>query len=137
MWHVLEHLENPAGVLERLKELLAPGGVVFIEVPNADDALAALYGCRAFQDFTYWECHLYLYNSRTLDDLIRKAGLRTKFLTQIQRYPLANHLYWLVHGKPGGHVEWSMLDSPELNHAYEKMLAGIGRADTLLAEVCR
>jgi SAM-dependent methyltransferase len=34
MWHVLEHLANPAEVLERIAERLEPGGVLAIGVPN-------------------------------------------------------------------------------------------------------
>jgi len=34
MWHVLEHLPNPAEVLERIAAQLEPGGVLAIGVPN-------------------------------------------------------------------------------------------------------
>jgi hypothetical protein len=34
LWHVLEHLPNPAEVLERTAEKLEPGGVLAIGVPN-------------------------------------------------------------------------------------------------------
>jgi SAM-dependent methyltransferase len=34
MWHVLEHLSNPAEVIERVVDKLEPGGVLAIGVPN-------------------------------------------------------------------------------------------------------
>jgi 2-polyprenyl-3-methyl-5-hydroxy-6-metoxy-1,4-benzoquinol methylase len=34
--HVLEHVNNPQIVLEKAKEHLAPGGVLIVDVPNAD-----------------------------------------------------------------------------------------------------
>jgi SAM-dependent methyltransferase len=34
MWHVLEHLSNPAEVIERVADKLEPGGVLAIGVPN-------------------------------------------------------------------------------------------------------
>jgi 2-polyprenyl-3-methyl-5-hydroxy-6-metoxy-1,4-benzoquinol methylase len=34
MWHVLEHLIDPAAALVRARELLLPGGMLFIELPN-------------------------------------------------------------------------------------------------------
>lgn len=135
MWHVLEHLEDPIEVLSQLKRLLAPQGVIYIEVPNAEDALLSLYQSKAFADFTYWECHLFLYNNETLKKLVEKAGMKISFQTQIQRYPLANHLYWLVNGLPGGHIQWNMMKKDSLDQEYEKLLVGLGKADTLLAEV--
>lgn len=135
MWHVLEHLENPIALLHRLKKLLVPNGVIYIEVPNAEDALLSLYQSNAFADFTYWECHLFLYSNETLKNLIEKAGLKIAFQTQIQRYSLANHLYWLANGLPGGHIQWNMMNSHSLNEEYEKLLVGLGKADTLIAEI--
>jgi SAM-dependent methyltransferase len=34
MWHVLEHLSNPAEILEQVAQKLQPGGVLAIGVPN-------------------------------------------------------------------------------------------------------
>lgn len=135
MWHVLEHLQDPIASLHRLKKLLAPHGVIYIEVPNAEDALLSLYQNSSFADFTYWECHLFLYNNETLKKLIEQAGMKIVFQTQIQRYSLANHLYWLTKGLPGGHIQWNMLNRHSLDQEYEKLLVGLGIADTLIAEI--
>jgi len=35
LWHVLEHLDDPAGALARLAGWLCPGGVILVGVPNA------------------------------------------------------------------------------------------------------
>lgn len=135
LWHVLEHLEDPIHILERLGRLLKPNGVIIIEVPNAEDALSTLYENKEYKDFTYWECHLFLYNNDTLREVVKKAGMQVRFQTQIQRYPLSNHLYWLTNGRPGGHVIWDVMNRDGLNDEYEKMLVSIGKADTLLIEI--
>lgn len=135
LWHVFEHLEDPIGILRRLQKLLAPKGIIYIEVPNAEDALLSLYDCDAFADFTYWECHLFLFNNETLRHVIERAGMKVSFQTQMQRYPLSNHLYWLTYGKPGGHMQWSFMNRDFMDKEYEKMLVGIGKADTLMAEI--
>ena len=103
--------------------------------PNADDALLTLYQSKPFSEFTYWSCHLFLYTESTLAKLAEKAGLRINYIKQVQRYNLANHLYWLSKGKPGGHKEWHFMDSDDLNSAYEKQLASIGGCDTLLGSL--
>jgi len=135
LFHVLEHLQNPIRVLRLLADLLDNNGKIIIEVPNADDALLSTFKNDSFADFTYWMCHLYLYSNQTLKALIEKAGLKVKFIQQIQRYPLANHLYWLSHNKPGGHQEWGMLTDYELDKAYEDKIAKLGIADTIIAVV--
>ncbi len=110
-FHVLEHIKDPIELLKKLASKLKGNGQIIIEVPNADDALLSLYKSKAFSEFTYWSCHLFLFNNETLKLLIKKAGLRVQYIKQIQRYPLSNHLYWLSFGKPGGHQKWGFLDS--------------------------
>lgn len=134
-FHVVEHLPDPRVTLARLAQLLARGGELVIEVPNSEDALLTLYACEAFTHFTYWSQHLFLFNPGTLSDLVGQAGLKLRWIKQVQRYPLSNHLYWLSRGKPGGHQKWSFIDSPALDDAYSAQLAAMGRCDTLLAGV--
>ncbi|WP_391120342.1 class I SAM-dependent methyltransferase [Psychrobacillus sp. L3] len=134
LFHVVEHLVNPKEILNNLKKYLNPNGVIIIEVPNADDALLTLYNSKEFADFTYWSCHVYLYNSHTLKKLVEQADYQVKLVKQIQRYPLSNHLYWLSQGKPGGHNYLGLLDNVLLNQEYEDTLAAIGKCDTLLIE---
>ncbi len=44
MFHVLEHLRDPAGALAWVGGLLNPGGRVIIQVPNADSLQARVFG---------------------------------------------------------------------------------------------
>lgn len=137
LFHVLEHLPDPIQVLKELSAKLNEKGSIIIEVPNANDALLNLYRSKPFSEFTYWSCHLFLYTESTLANLLKEAGLRVNYIKQVQRYSLANHLYWLSKGKPGGQEKWHFLDSSELNSAYEKQLASIGGCDTLLGSFSR
>jgi len=137
MFHVLEHIPDPKSILVELTGILANDGQIIVEVPNADDALLTLYQCEPFSNFTYWSCHLFLFTVKTLKMLFSQINLKVNYIKQIQRYPLANHLYWLANGKPGGHQKWHFLNSPELHAAYEKQLAAIGKCDTILASVSR
>lgn len=134
-FHVVEHLSNPIDTLKALANKLSSGGRMVIEVPNSEDVLLTLYESDAFQRFTYWSQHLFLFNPETLKRLLNKAGLRIISIQQYQRYPISNHLHWLSKGLPGGHQRWSFLDTFELNAAYANTLAAIGKCDTLLAHV--
>ena len=137
MFHVLEHIPDPKTILGELSEMLANAGQIIVEVPNADDALLTLYQCEPFSHFTYWSCHLFLFTAKTLEMLFDQMNLKVNYIKQIQRYPLANHLYWLANGKPGGHQKWHFLDSSEMHAAYEKQLAAIGKCDTIVASISR
>lgn len=131
MFMVIEHLNNPDDILSKIYDVLVPGGMLIVETVNSDDALISKYSCKNFMDFTYWSEHVILFNSITLETLIKRNGFITNWNTQIQRYSLANHLYWLAHGKPGGHMKWTEFNEKELNDAYEKKLVSLGIADTL------
>ena len=133
MFHVLEHIDAPISLLKDIARHLSAGGQIVVEVPNAEDALLSLYGCEDFADFTYWKCHIYLYTEDTLRRLAKKAGLRVRFMQQVQRYPLSNHLHWLSKGRPGGHFVWSFLDEGRLSECYGNKLAKLGIADTIIA----
>ncbi len=134
-FHVVEHLQDPVGMLFDLSKLLKQGGRMVVEVPSSEDALLNLYDCDAFQRFTYWSQHLFLFNAKTLEILARQAGLRVAAIQHYQRYPLSNHLHWLSQSKPGGHQRWAYLDTPELTKAYANALASIGKTDTLIAHL--
>ncbi len=134
-FHVIEHLPDPRSILQDLAACLAPGGRLILEVPSSQDALLTLYDNEAFQHFTYWSQHLYLFNPETLRQLATQAGVRVIAIQQLQRYSLANHCYWLSKGRPGGHKRWAFLDTPELTRAYAAALAAVGHCDTIIAHV--
>lgn len=130
-FHVVEHLPDPISLIRKLATKLKPDGCLVVEVPNSEDALLRLYRSKAFSEFTYWSCHLYLFNTSTLKNLMEKSGLKTYFIKHIQRYPLSNHLYWLSSGRPGGHKAYSIFNK-EIDLHYEAALASIGMTDTII-----
>jgi 2-polyprenyl-3-methyl-5-hydroxy-6-metoxy-1,4-benzoquinol methylase len=65
MMHVLEHLPNPIGYLENLREkILEPSGWLLLEVPN-------LYAHDCFE-----VAHLVSFSAHTLTQAVQKAGYR-------------------------------------------------------------
>jgi SAM-dependent methyltransferase len=73
-WHSLEHLPLPGEAVRRAASLLAPGGVAFIAVPNADSVQASLFGDRWLAlDLPRHLAHL---PAHVLLDGLAAAGLR-------------------------------------------------------------
>ncbi|MBM9501938.1 class I SAM-dependent methyltransferase [Leptospira sp. 201903071] len=133
LFHVFEHLVNPIETLRLIKERLKKGGKVILEIPHAKDFLFDFLDCDSFKKFTFWSEHLILHTRESLRAFLCEAGFSKIEIVGVQRYPLANHLFWLKNGAPGGHHQWSFLSSKELDNAYENKLASLDMTDTLLA----
>jgi len=134
-FHVFEHLIDPRMILKELMLLLKDDGELIIEVPSSDDALLTLYNCEPFTKFTYWSQHIYLFNPHTLSELVKQSGFKVKWVKQVQRYTLSNHLYWLSKGKPGGHDKWAFLNNQLLDSLYASHIGSLGKCDTLMMGV--
>ena len=134
MFHVLEHLKNPIETLVELKGFLNDIGSIYIEVPNAYDALLHTYCIPEFEKFNSYSGHLFSFTQDNLKKIAKNAGLNCEFVEQIQRYPLSNHMYWLQKGLPQGQTKYDFLDCDSVNFAYESSLSKIGACDTLFAK---
>lgn len=72
LFDVLEHLAHPKQVLERVVQLLAPGGIVFLYVPNYDSASRLLMGSEAH--FIWPTHHLTYFTPHTLRTFVESTG---------------------------------------------------------------
>jgi hypothetical protein len=133
LFHVLEHLIEPVDTLTEIRSVMAPGGVLHVEVPHARDLLLTEADTEPFRDFTFWSEHLVLHTRESLALVLEAGGFSDVEVFGLQRYPVANHLHWLAAGRPGGHVAWAELDSPDLRAAYAAVLDRLDRTDTLVA----
>lgn len=84
--HVLEHLQNPLDELARCRELLNPGGVVFVGVPNLGGIspriknLQSRLGLKGKKWRHYAATHhLYFFTAETLRLVIERAGFVVRF----------------------------------------------------------
>lgn len=92
LFHVLEHVPDPARLLTRCRELLCPGGMITIAVPNdvlawtsAIKKLGSRLGLKAFQKFSpelgiakageSREIHLSHFTPEVLWQLVESTGL--------------------------------------------------------------
>lgn len=68
---VIEHFPRPADALDRIAALLAPGGVVYLALPDAGSAVARLLGAR------WWSViptHVQYFTRASLFTLLRRRG---------------------------------------------------------------
>ncbi len=133
LFHVFEHLTEPLDTLRTIHTKMVEGGKIIIEVPHANDFLISFLDLDEFKAFTFWSEHLILHTRQSLTAFLQEAEFKDISVVGFQRYPLANHLHWLAKKKPGGHLIWSHLRTPELDSAYYQLLASLDKTDTLIA----
>jgi predicted SAM-dependent methyltransferase len=72
MWHVLEHVADPATLLRELHEVLGAAGQIVVEVPNFASSLAAADGPK--WEFALLDDHYFHYTPHGIAQLFRTAG---------------------------------------------------------------
>lgn len=77
LWHSLEHLRDPRGALEQVRDRLAPSGNILVAVPDAGGAQARLFG-------PLWRHldvprHLFHFGRRSLERVLLRAGLTPRW----------------------------------------------------------
>lgn len=131
LFSLLEHVREPQIFLEKLREHLAPGGRMIIEVPSANDPLISLYDIPAFKSFYFQAMHPYVYSEKSIRMLAERCGMIIDQVIYKQRYGLANHLQWLKAGVPGGSALFASIFSGGADAEYVKSLERCGNTDTL------
>lgn len=136
LWHSLEHLPDPAGVLDQLAEKLKPDGALIVAVPNADSLQAQVFG-------RHWlhldvPRHLFHFDPHSLATLLEQVGLEVSrtiyqeleydlmgWLQSSQNafFPVPNILFSLLTGRATTATSLSALAS---------MLAGVATAPVAL-----
>lgn len=102
MFHVIEHVDDPAAVLRKLASWVRPGGVLAVETPNIDSL-----DRRLFAD-GYWggyhiPRHWNLYTAGTLERHLRETGFEpfaTIYQTGHAFWMYSFHHWLLYEGKP-------------------------------------
>jgi 2-polyprenyl-3-methyl-5-hydroxy-6-metoxy-1,4-benzoquinol methylase len=89
MFHVIEHVDSPRSVTDRLAGWLKPGGVLALETPNLDSLDARLFRAGKWGGY-HIPRHFHLFKPDTLRRMVEAAGLRVvdvRFQT--------GHAFWM------------------------------------------
>jgi len=91
MWHVLEHLDNPAQLLMEAHRILKSNGVLIISTPNTD-SVGFKYGR---QNWFHLDSprHIILYNRKSVALLLTKSKFKIKSFKNIF-YDFPLDLFW-------------------------------------------
>jgi 2-polyprenyl-3-methyl-5-hydroxy-6-metoxy-1,4-benzoquinol methylase len=85
LWHVLEHIREPLGPLRLLRDALADGGILALEVPNAGGAMARHEG--AAWESLQPDVHVSQFTPDTLRIALERAGLRVLDISTVPITP--------------------------------------------------
>ncbi len=81
LWHSLEHVPDPAGLLARAAELVKPGGRLLVAFPNGDSWDLRLFGARWFHLDP--PRHLHYFTPSSMSLLLKKCGLEVEGVSQL------------------------------------------------------
>lgn len=96
---VVEHVPNPINFIKNLARQVKPGGYLYLELPNLDDALISCYKSAGYAQFYFREPHVSYFTKKTLAAAVKAAGLSGEIKT-VQRYNFTNHVNWILTDKP-------------------------------------
>lgn len=125
--HILEHMKDPIGFIDRLKNL--SNKMIILELPNLEDPLLTLYKVKEFEKFYYRPDHHFFFTPQTLASMLYGFKLGNCLLKRKQNYGVINHLNWLIRKKPTNFK----MNIPIIDDIYKFILTSIfQKSDSIL-----
>lgn len=121
MWHVLEHLPDPVRSLRKVAELLTPGGLLLLAVPNFGSVEARVFGRRWYSLDA--PRHLVHFTPKTLRAVVVAGGLEP--VEFVQSTGTAGLVYSLMGDLTG--VSLKLRHRPLLERQYQRTAAILHR----------
>jgi len=126
---VIEHVEDPVTFLSEIRDVLAPGGQLFLSTPNNANILCQLLPS-VYAPFNYRTAHLYYFDENSLSLVFKQAGFESFKPGYAQEYDLSNLLLWMKEGRPTGNGAIDLFDQA-FDHNYRQYLEDKKLADLL------
>ena len=94
MTHILEHLADPAAVLKEILEIMNPGGILYITVPDMDSVQFRIFGKN--YDFINPLAHLQYFGEESLTRLLLDCGFQELERIQKPSFPEKTTPRWMA-----------------------------------------
>ena len=113
LWDVIEHLDDPLAELQRVSQLLKPGGWIAVHTMDIESVTARLMG-------KHWpwlmEMHVHFFSKRTLSQFLRAAGFEVVRVQTEGRYLRLGYVASRLAGLNGGigRIFGSLIDKAQL-----------------------
>jgi 2-polyprenyl-3-methyl-5-hydroxy-6-metoxy-1,4-benzoquinol methylase len=116
-FQVFEHLINPDQEIRLIRNLLKPGGLLMIEVPNIDTVMVKLLG-KKHRHFV--QDHVSFFSAKTLSQLLEQLGFEVRKVYYPARVMSLNHLVsWL---RKQNHFKYADMKSSTVNKILERSI---------------
>jgi SAM-dependent methyltransferase len=116
MLQLIEHVEDPVAVCERVFAMLRPGGCFVIETPNLGGLDYRLFRGRHWGHY-HFPRHWNLFSSEALHRMLEQRGFeidRTEYLISTSAWTISLHNYFLDRGWPAWWVRFFHFQNPLL-----------------------
>jgi 2-polyprenyl-3-methyl-5-hydroxy-6-metoxy-1,4-benzoquinol methylase len=134
---VLEHIRDLIEAMRRVESILAPGGLVYVEVPNAIDFHR--WPNAPFQDFSTE--HINFFAPISLKNLFARFGFEQEYVKQHERQQSYGTMMSCLSaafrrvGEPGGSIEFDSQSRPSLQRYVADSEAEEERIRSLIDEL--
>ena len=100
LFYVLEYVPHPVEYVQRLVDLLEPGGKLIFITPNLVDPLKDLWRNEAFATFFHDEHAINYLSPLSLRRLIEQIRAGRSVVSTKQGYSIVNHISWFLTNAP-------------------------------------
>jgi SAM-dependent methyltransferase len=89
LFYVIEHVANPIHLLTEVRQVLKPGGLIFLRWPHSTPIVRLLGPFNSFLDLYHTPYHLYDFSPKTMKRLLVLSGFKN-IQTRIGGYTIPN-----------------------------------------------